>query len=348
MFTKSKFILNLNLVLNLYFMMDSLIREFPEQLREAIEIGEAAKIKKHKKDIHHVLVCGLGGSGIGGTFVKELIEKESNIPVLVNKGYNLPGYVGENTLAIFSSYSGNTEETLIAFEKALTTKAKIVCISSGGKLVEIAKERGLDYIQLPSGKPSPRACMGYSIVQQLYILNKLNIISDDLINTIPTAADLLADEQGDIMVQALEMANHLNGKIPIIYTTEGMEAPAVRLRQQINENSKMLCWHHVIPEMNHNELVGWCEKNEQLVILYLRNKSDLERNQIRIGINQDIIKKYAAVHEVFSKGNSKFEQMMYHVHFGDWLSWYLSELREGVDAVEIEVINYLKGELAKH
>jgi len=329
-------------------MMDSLIREFPEQLKEAIEIGEAAKIKKYKKDIHHVLVCGLGGSGIGGTFVKELVENESNIPVLVNKGYSLPGYVGENTLAIFSSYSGNTEETLIAFEKALNTGAKIVCISSGGKLIATAQEKGLDYIQLPGGKPSPRACMGYSIVQQLYILNKLNIIGDNIINTIPTAANLLADEQGDIMVQALEMANHLKGKLPIIYSTEGMEAPAVRLRQQINENSKMLCWHHVIPEMNHNELVGWRSKNDQLAVLYLRNKSDHERNQTRVRINQDIIKKYAPVYEILSKGNNKFERMMYHVHFGDWLSWYLSELQEDVDAVEIEVINYLKGELAKY
>ena len=329
-------------------MMDTLIREFPEQLKEAIEIGEAAKIKKHKKDIHHVLVCGLGGSGIGGTFVKELVENESDIPVLVNKGYNLPGYVGENTLAIFSSYSGNTEETLIAFEKALNTGAKIVCISSGGKLIATAQEKGLDHIQLPGGKPSPRACMGYSIIQQLYILNKLNVIGDDIINTIPTAADLLADEQGDIMVRALEMANKLAGKLPIIYSTEGMEAPAVRLRQQLNENSKMLCWHHVIPEMNHNELVGWRTKNDQLAVLYLRNKSDLERNQIRLNINQDIIKQYASIHEVFSKGNNKFERMMYHVHFGDWLSWYLSELQEDVDAVEIEVINYLKGELSKH
>ncbi len=328
-------------------MMDTLIREFPEQLKEAIDIGEAAKIKKHKSPIHHVLVCGLGGSGIGGTFVKELLENESNIPVLVNKGYNLPAYVGEHTLAIFSSYSGNTEETLIAFEKALKTDAKIVCISSGGKLINLAQQHGFDYIQVPGGKPSPRACLGYSIVQQLYILNKLNIINNNLIDTIPTAAELLADEQADIMVRALEMAKHLKRKIPIIYTTEGMEAPAVRLRQQINENSKMLCWHHVVPEMNHNELVGWRSKNEQLAILYLRNKSDLERNQIRIRINQDIIKKYASVYEIFSKGNNKFERMMYHVHFGDWLSWYLSELQEDIDAVEIDVINYLKGELAK-
>jgi glucose/mannose-6-phosphate isomerase len=126
-----------------------------------------------------------------------------------------------------------------------------------------------------------------------------------------------------------------------------MEPVAVRLRQQINENSKALCWHHVVPEMNHNELVGWTEKNENLAVLYLRNDDDYSRNVVRMDINKKIIGQYAGdIIEVYSKGESLAEKALYLVHLGDWISWYLAELR-GVDALEVNVIDFLKGELAK-
>lgn len=327
--------------------MDQLIREFPDQLREALNIGQEAQIKSHEHPIHHILVCGLGGSGIGGDFVREFIQETCDIPFLVNKGYGLPQYVGKHTLAIFSSYSGNTEETMIAFEQALSSGAKIVCISSGGKMLEQAKLHGLDYIQVPSGKPSPRACLGYSIVQQLFIVQKLGLTDDSYTKAIGVAADLLDKEQAAIELLAQQTAKKLHGKIPVIYTTEGREAVAVRLRQQLNENAKILCWHHVIPEMNHNELVGWRGDYKQMAVLYLRNDSDLKRNQIRIDINKEIISKYTSVTEIYSKGENKIVQAMYQVHFGDWLSWYISELRDGIDAVEVDVIDYLKSELSK-
>ena len=150
-----------------------------------------------------------------------------------------------------------------------------------------------------------------------------------------------------IKIDAKEVANQLHGKIPIIYTTDRMESVAVRLRQQINENSKMLCWHHVIPEMNHNELVGWRIKDDKLAVLYMRNNDDFKRNQVRIDINKEIISKYSSnIIEVHSKGSSLVERAMYFVHLGDWISWYLSEMR-GVDAIEVDVIDYLKSELSK-
>ena len=143
------------------------------------------------------------------------------------------------------------------------------------------------------------------------------------------------------------MAERLTGKIPIIYAVDTMEPVAVRLRQQINENAKMLCWHHVIPEMNHNELVGWTEKHQDKAVVYLRNKDDYKRNQIRMDINQKIISQYTDnTVEIYSKGNSFIEKALYLVHLGDWVSWYLSEM-QGVDAIQIKVIDYLKAELAK-
>ena len=143
--------------------MDKLIAAFPEQLLEAIEIGKNAKLSEAKHPIHNIVVVGMGGSGIGADFVIEFTAEERSVPMLTSKSYTIPGFVSENTLVICSSFSGNTEETLYSFEQASARGAKIVCVSSGGKLIESAKAQGLDYIQLPNNGASPRACLGYSL-----------------------------------------------------------------------------------------------------------------------------------------------------------------------------------------
>lgn len=327
--------------------MDKLIARFTDQLAEALAIGAQTSIKKPRKKINKIYVAGLGGSGIGADFVSAIIRKEANVPYLVGKGYTIPAYVDSNTLAIASSYSGNTEETLQAFRAIEKTGAKIVVISSGGKLIKAARSKGYDYIKVPDGWPSPRACLGYSFVAQLSLLTKLGIISDKSLKSVSKSIKLLDRESTSIKKEAKKVARQLHNKMPIIYAEDRIEPVAVRWRQQINENAKMLCWHHVIPEMNHNELVGWKDKNKDLVALYLRNKDDYKRNSIRMDINQSIIKKYTPnIINIYSKGTDLIQRMMYLVHLGDWTSWYLATLR-GQDAIEVDVIDYLKGELAK-
>lgn len=328
-------------------MMDQLIARFPVQLAEAINIGESALINAHDKELNKVYVAGLGGSGIGADFVAEFIKDECSIPYTVGKGYHIPAYVDENTLAICSSYSGNTEETIISYKQILKTGAKIVVISSGGKLIEEAKANGFDYIEVPGNWPSPRACLGYSIIQQLYIMHKLGFISDRFKSELKTSIDQINFDIDDIQSSAKKVADRIYDKIPVIYTTDRMESVAVRFRQQVNENAKMLCWHHVVPEMNHNELVGWTEAHPELAVVYFRNHDDFNRNQTRIEINQKIIGKYCnTIIDIFSKGNSLIEKAFYFIHLGDWISWYLS-VHKGADAIEIDVIDYLKSELAK-
>jgi glucose/mannose-6-phosphate isomerase len=328
-------------------MMDQLIARFADQLTEAMQIGEAAKITPHHLPVHKVYVAGMGGSGIGANFVQEFIREECTVPYSVGKGYTIPKFVDENTVAICSSYSGNTEETLIAYEQMLGTGAKIIIISSGGKLIEEAKKRNLDYIQVPGDWPSPRACLGFSVVQQLYVMYRLGFISDKFIKELKSAIDLIKFDQDDIKASAKKVADRIYDKVPIIYTTDRSEAVAVRLRQQINENAKMLCWHNIVPEMNHNELVGWTEKHEDMAVIYLRNQDDYKRNQIRIKINQEIIAKYTdTIIDIYSKGNSLIEKSIYLVNFGDWISWYMSVLK-GADSIEVNVIDYLKSELSK-
>ncbi|MEN9610192.1 MAG: bifunctional phosphoglucose/phosphomannose isomerase [Bacteroidota bacterium] len=327
--------------------MIELVERFPAQLTESLEIGRKATIRQHTSPIRNVYVSGLGGSGIGANFVAEFTRDALKVPFQVGKGYTIPASINKFTLVIVSSYSGNTEETLASFEALLKTGAKIVCIASGGKVIAKAKELDLDFIQVPANWPSPRACLGFSLVQQLFVLNYLKLISGQVIKQIEGSIQLLEKEKESIKKQAQSLAGQLLGKIPVIYTTDRMESVAVRFRQQVNENAKCLAWHHVVPEMNHNELVGWREKNNQLAVVYFRNEDDFQRNAVRIDINKSIISEYTStVIELWSKGKNLVEKSMYFVFLGDYITCYLCDLR-GFDSIEVKVIDYLKNELAK-
>ena len=144
-----------------------------------------------------------------------------------------------------------------------------------------------------------------------------------------------------------KLADKLFDKTPIIYSDEKFEGIAIRYRQQINENAKMLCWHHVIPEMNHNEMVGWRDPKDNHVVLFINNKLDFSRNIQRRELNETAIRKYTPhVIHIQSKGKNMIEQSFYHIHLCDLLSIYLAEKR-GVESMEIDVINHLKSELEK-
>ncbi len=327
--------------------MNQLIQAFPHQLLEALSIGEAAKVTPHPFTLHNIILCGMGGSGIGGAYVRDLIKDISPCPFIINNDYGVPSFVNKNTLVIISSYSGNTEETVEALEQALTKEAKIVCISSGGKIRSIAQKHNLDFIQLPEGYSSPRTCLGFSIITQIYSLFHLNIIDNGTILQIKSAIDLLKFEQDDIKSKAEKLAISMMGKTPVIYTVEAAQSVAVRWRQQINENSKLLGWHHTIPEMNHNELVGWHQKKDDLSVIFLRYKDESKSHILRLDLTKSIVTPLAGqVIEIFAKGRTKAEKMIYLTHLGDWLSYYLAE-KQGIDAEEIKNINFLKSELEK-
>jgi len=324
--------------------MNDLIEKFPAMLKDAMQIGSKANLTPLHKDIRNVVIAGLGGSGIGGNLVSELVEEKIKVPVTVCKDYHIPSYVTSHTLFIACSYSGNTEETIHAMEEAIKHEAKIVCITSGGSMQRIAEKAGLDCILIPGGMP-PRACLAYSAVQQLYVLYNYKLIDSGFEAGLDSTAKLLTKESARIQKLALKIAKKLNKKMPVIYAPANMEAVAVRLRQQLNENSKVLAWHHVIPEMNHNELVGWRTKGKYAVVM-LRNDNDYVRNAHRFDIAKGIISEYTkTLIEVFSKGDSNMERSFYFIYLGDWISYHLAKLRD-MDPVEVKVIDYLKAELA--
>ena len=326
--------------------MNNYISDFTNHLNDALSIGISAKFNCAKSDINNILICGLGGSGIGGSIITDIVNDVISVPITATKGYEVPKFVNKNTLVIACSYSGNTEETIEAVEKCLKKNAEVSVITSGGKLKEIALEKSLNHIIIPGGHP-PRAMFGYGFTELFFVLKNYNLINNDFENDFKNAISLLDKEKENIKILARSIAKKLYKKTPIIYTCEGFEGVAIRFRQQINENSKMLCWHHVVPEMNHNELLGWRTNVEGLAVIFLRNKNDYYRNQTRLDINKSVISKYTDdILEVWSKGNSLIETSLYHINVGDWVSWYLSE-HNNVDAIEIDVIDFLKDKLSK-
>ncbi len=324
--------------------MDKLIADFTKQLQEALTIGRAVQLTPLRKELRNVVVAGMGGSGIGGDLVASMVSEKIQIPFVVVKDYFLPHWINEHTLLIASSYSGNTEETLHVLEEAIRRNCKIVCIASGGSIANLANKAGLDYVAIPGGMP-PRACIGYSIVQLLFILKWYNLIDDGFALGIQDAIRLLDKQELRIRKQAQSLARKLYRRLPILYSTTQFAPVALRWRQQINENAKMLCWHHVVPEMNHNELVGWRTPGKYAVI-FLRSHTDYTRNQQRFNIARNIIMQYTKhIYEVWAQGESYIEQIFYLIHLGDWVSCYLAEKRS-VDPVEVNVIDFLKAELA--
>lgn len=324
--------------------MKVLVEQFPEQLKKAKEIADKAIIS-FGKNISNIIITGLGGSGIGGTIISELVNDTCKVPIIINKDYFLPAFANENTLVIVSSYSGNTEETLQVMNEAIARKTQLVCVTSGGTVLDLAKQHQFEYIEIPGGFP-PRSCIGYSLVQLIKIFIAKGFADAKLMSDLQASIHLLESKKADIKSAAEEIAKKLTNKIAVLYSLGSCEGTSVRFRQQINENSKALCWHHVFPEMNHNELVGWTQVNKDLVVITFHTSFDYERTKKRYEVCKPIFQKYAnEVIDITAQGTSKLEQFMYLIHIGDWISCYIADIK-GIDPVEVDVINHLKKELS--
>jgi len=335
--------------------MYGLIKKFPGQVEEAMALGKAAPAKSGARRVQNVVLCGLGGSAIGGDLLKSYLSGELTVPFLVNRHYVLPKFVGKDSLVIISSYSGNTEETATAFGEALKRGAKILCISSGGSVEKLARKKKIPLITIPGGLP-PRAALGYSFFPLLIALTKLGLIRNKSREMAETLALLRekSEEYGNPDApanKALQIAGQLKGRLGVVYSsTERFDAVATRWRGQMAENGKSLMFGHVLPEMNHNELVGWKSLTDQMremQVILLRDKDDHPRVKVRMDITKGILAGHTShITEVWSEGTSLLARMFSLVYLGDWVSFYLAILH-GVDPTPVKVIDLLKDELSK-
>jgi glucose/mannose-6-phosphate isomerase len=335
--------------------MHALLRGFPTQVREATVIGAAAGLPRRNSAIRSIVLTGLGGSAIGGDLLKSYLADELRVPMLVNRHYTLPRFVGRSTLVIVSSYSGNTEETIAAHAVAMKRHARVLCISSGGTTLRRARRSSTPFILIPGGLP-PRAALGYSFFPLLIGLSRMGFITSkdraitETIRLLERNAATYADPSATDN-RALQLAHLLKHRMGVIYSsTERFDAVAARWRGQMAENAKTLMFGHVIPEMNHNELVGWNVLKDQMremQVIFLRDREDHRRVTMRMDFTRGIIANSTPrIAEAWSEGTSRLARMFSLVQLGDWVSFYLAILHN-VDPTPVEVIDQLKEELAR-
>jgi len=330
--------------------MKKLIQGFTTQLKEALKIGRAVTLLDKDTDIRNVLITGMGGSGIGANLINSFAFNQIMVPITVFKGYDIPSFVNNHTLFIACSYSGNTEETVATLRKAMHKQAQIICITSGGEMLQLAKENNHSCIQLPAGYDSPRAMIGFMMVALLFSLHAVNLIESAFIKQIEDAIKYLDSQADSIQVEAEGIAKKLVGKLPIIYCDVHLIGVATRFQQQLNENAKQIAHVNTFPEMNHNEIEGWKfpENIIKLIqVIYLRSSNEHKRVKKRLEICREIFEKSScSVIDISPHGVSILEQYLYLIHLTDWISYFVAK-KNNVDPTEIEIINYLKSELDK-
>lgn len=327
----------------------------PEQCEEALAIGRKVNIPASYADISNIVVTGLGGSAIGGDFLRLFVGDRIGVPVVINRDYTLPKFIDAKTLIFTVSYSGNTEETLSAYAQAKAKGARIVALTNGGKLRQLAEADGMPVIVVPAGI-SPRAATGYLLMPTLAVLESIGLLNDldtqiaDLVANLKALKEKLQPETPVDLNPAKQMAQRFYGKLPVIWAASGnTEVVATRWKGQINENAKAPAYWNVFPELNHNEIVGFEEPTEllkNLEIVILRDRNDHPRVQKRMEISQEIVKDVVSgVTEVWSIGESRLARLFTLTYIGDFVSVYLATLY-GIDPTPVKNIDFLKNKLA--
>jgi glucose/mannose-6-phosphate isomerase len=314
----------------------------PHQYEDALWRTESAGIKKREL-ARGVVICGMGGSAIGADLAAAAIGARATAPITTIRGYELPDWVGPDTLVVCATYSGNTEETLECFERAGEHGAPRVAVTTGGKLADAARAAGdVPVIGVPAGM-QPRAAVVYMTVTALEcaaLAGAAPSLRSEIDEAAAVAAELAADHP-----QAKQVAHALDGRIPVVYGGRTSTAAARRWRTQLNENSKVPAFYGELPEAHHNEVVGWHHANESLIAVVLETNEGDERMAHRFEVTADVMKTAGLdALSVQAKGESALAQVMSLVLLGDLVSVYLAVLR-GTDPTPVEEIETLKRRL---
>ena len=310
------------------------IKDFPKQISDTIDNTNSLSINS---DYDKVVIVGMGGSAIAGLIVKDLLPQ---INIVIERNYIPNTSINQNTLVIVSSYSGNTEETLSYYHSAKELTNNIFGITAGGKLLEALKDDNKNYYILPEGYP-PRSATGYTLTVLVRLLDSslLEGISVDLLQNY---SDQLSLEESTAHV----LAKKIYPTIPIIVTEESLTSVGFRLKSQLNENSKMLSYNITLPEMNHNEIVGWqgkeIDKNVlSLVWIDIRYNKNIKRMNITNNILKDRVASNNHIDVPSEIASHRLASCLYLVNYVDWLSYWCA-YSHNVDIMNIDNIDTLK------
>jgi glucose/mannose-6-phosphate isomerase len=328
------------------------VLSLPEHLRDALWRVDSA-IMEDWDSAAGLVVAGMGGSAIGGALARAALGDHASRPIFVTRAYGLPTWTTPETMVLCASYSGETEETLACYESAGALGARRTVVTTGGRLAEMARADGVPVIPLPGGF-QPRAAVAYMIVAALEVAAQCGA-GPRLTSEIDVAAShiehLVAEWGPDAPEDSLakQIARGLHGTIPVI-AGAGLTTPiAYRWKTQINENAKQPAFSHELPELDHNELVGWEGAPElgRFSAIFLDDSDAHPRVKERMDLTERLIAGSAAASfRVETRGQTAIERVVSLVLLGDLISIYLAALR-GVDPGPVKVIDELKAALAR-
>ncbi len=330
--------------------MLGLVGRLPDLLAEGQRVAGDAKVPTSYP--RKVFVCGMGGSAISGDLLAAANPNERPPQILVVRDYHLPPYVAKDDLVVAVSYSGNTEETLSCFSEAVARGCPPMAIASGGKLLEAAHKYDVPAVTVPGGLP-PRGALGYLFSATAMLLDHAGAggYHRDLEKLPGHLRRLAGDLQPSVPPgenPAKVLAAKLQGRTPIVNATPFLGPVARRWQTQLNENAKVLAWHALLPEMDHNELVGWAndDRRGSFGAVFLRDSREGPPMEARLRATQDLVGEGSVVGTFTAEGENPMERLFHLLHLGDFVSVYLALLR-GVDPTPVKVIEELKGRLSR-
>jgi glucose/mannose-6-phosphate isomerase len=332
------------------------IDRLPDQIEAAWALGQQLELRAGFAQAEQIVICGMGGSAIGGSLVSALAVPEGRVPIIVNRDYDLPAYVrGERCLVIGSSFSGGTEETLAAFESAAARGAQLLAITRGGRLGELARQLNapvwsFDY------ESQPRAGVGYGFMLPLALLCRLGFLADKSADVRGALKWMREQQQGlGVMApvhlnRAKQIAGQMVGRTVAVFGSGYLAPVARRWKGQLNENAKSWAAYEELPELDHNAVVGTSFPQDLLgkyLALFLHGSLDHPRNAARVQVTKHLYMLQGFLTDsVQAVGDTPLAQMLTCLHFGDYASYYLA-MANGVDPTPVEPIDHLKAELAK-
>lgn len=337
--------------------MMGLVQALPDHGEEARRAVKRSPPRLRAAGIRRVVVAGLGGSAIAGDVLRDVVGRTSPIDFQVRRHYRLDGSVGRDSLVVASSYSGNTEETLAIYAEARRRGARLLAVTGGGALGRLARRHRVPVCPLPGGLP-PRAAFGHSFFTLLTALESTGLLPSleadcreafRILRMTARACALVVPFRKN---PAKRLAAFLHGRLPAVYAgTDHLEGAGLRWRGQLNENAKQLVLFHVLPEMNHNEIVGYTRRDagtRRVAAVLLRHPAG---DHPQVSRRFDFLRRLLAaraggVREVRGRGRSRLAQVLSVVYPGDFVSVYLAYLK-GVDPTPVEVIDRLKRSLSR-
>jgi len=322
--------------------------------REGYGAGRSAPDLPSGEGVTSVAFVGMGGSAVSGDVVRALYADRLRVPVVVVRSPELPEWCGPHTLLVASTYSGDTAETLAAFETALERGCRVVAVTSGGRLGARASELELGRVIVPGGL-MPRAALGYLLLGSIGALESIGLVpaAAGELNDAARELEALADQLGPAVPTdinpAKQLAHAIGERVPVVWGAEGIGAVAAsRWKTQMNENAKVPAWWSALPELDHNEVVGWSgDRGHGSFLVVLRHEGEHPDVAARVPLSIEIAQASGArAQEVWAHGGTALARALTLIAQGDFTATYLG-LLHGVDPSQIEAIVRLKRELAQ-